>query len=603
MRAFPVEAALALFLAAFPVAVEAAEPLRLVPPSDANGRTTSTTRDPSVAGPTRLGPAPVDPSTTPDQNSDAGDEGDSAPAVARDGKRPPQGIAVRALGAPEPDDAGISIANPLPDDLWVGSSRKDVIRLMSTLARPTPSPAARALTLRLVASGGQAPEATNGDAQGRRFGAVRVEVAAAIGAAREARALADALPGALDDEGAARALSRAELDQGIFDCAKSADAIRKFDGDWWRRLNVLCRAIRKDRDSAQLGLDMMRERGDVDGAFETAIDKLVDLPPPEAATLGQADAVTLAAFAAAGISIPAPAVPKIDPVDMGAVARNTMTDPDVRVAAAETAASLLLLDARELASIQATIQPRDTDLVRYDDLATRLPGPRARALMTNALGSAIDGRRRADIIAAATRLTSPAMRVGPQGVVVATLLDSFNPSRQTLSLAPAALRITAATGRVDKARRWYALMSGNDQTRAEAMRLWPLAVLADAAPEGGDITVDDWVENETRAKRTRPLALLPTLAALGVAVPETEPDQGIANALVSDAETIGRLAADAAESRVGETLLTALVLMSGKGPAGVPPGTLTRIVEALMTIRMDSEARGLAREAAAVLVE
>jgi len=600
MRAFPAEAALALLLVALPVGARAAEPLRLVPSAQTDAPAT-TALPPAAGGPIRLGPAPADPSSTFGLNSGAA--GSNAPAVGRDAKSPPRGIAVRALGAPEPDDAGISIAAPLPDDLWVGSSRKDVIRLMSALARPTSSPAARALTLRLVASGGQAPEATDGDAPTRRFGAVRVEVAASIGAAREARALADAMPGVLDDEGAARALARAELNRGTLDCAKSADTIRKFDGDWWRRLDVLCRAIRKERDSAQLGLDMMRERGAVDGAFETAIDKLVDLPPPESATLGTADAVTLAAFAAAGFSIPASAVPRIDPVDMEAVARNTPTDSDVRVAAAETAASLLLLDARELASIQATIQPRDADLVRLDDLATRLPGPRARALTINALASAIDGRRRADIIAAAMRLTSPAMRVGPQGVVVAASLDSFNPSRQTLSLAPAALRITAATGRVDKARRWYALMSDNDQTRGEAMRLWPLAVLSDAAPESGDITVDDWVENETRAKRTRPLALLPALAALGIAVPETTPDAGIANALVSDVEMIGRLGADAAESRVGETILTALVLMNGKGPAGVSPGTLTRIVEALTTIRMEAEARGLVREAAAVLIE
>lgn len=606
MRVFPAEAAFALLLACVPIGVGSAGPLRLVPQTDAapagDAPNLDATRDApaapsSAGGSSRLGPSPADPSSTFGLNP--------PPAAAARKSDQPEGIVTRALGAPEADDAGVAIADPLPDDLWTGSNRADVIRLMSTLNRPTTSPAARALTLRLVASGGRSPETTDGAARGRRFGAVRVEVAASIGAAREARALADAMPGVLDDEPAARALIRAELVQGIFDCAKSADTVHEFDGDWWRRLDVLCRAIRKDRDATQLGLDMMREKGDVDGAFETAVDKLVDLPPPEAATIGTPDAVTLAALSAAGLSIPASAVPRIDPIDMGAVARNTMTDPDVRLVAAETAASLLLLDARELARVQSAIQPRDDDLVRLNDLATRLPGPRARAATINGLVSAIDGRRRADLVAAAAKLTTPQMRVGPQGVIVATALDAFNPSRQILAIAPAAFRITAATGRIDKARRWYALMSDNDQTRAEATRLWPLALLSGAAPEGGDITVDDWIDNETRAKRTRPLALLPTLAALGVAVPDEAPDTDTttAAALVSDKEMVGRLAADAAEARLGETLLTALVLMNGKGPAGVPPGTLTRIVEALITVRMEPEARGLAREAAAVLIE
>jgi hypothetical protein len=516
-------------------------------------------------------------------------------------------IKVRPLGAPDADEAGLLRADTgaLPEDLWAGSTRSEIATFLEALPAPMISPAQRTLALRLLMSGGTPPDAPAGSA-GRRFGAIRVEKIAALGAAREARALASRLPGVLADEPAALALTRAELVAGTYDCAKGAETVRAFESDVWRRLDVLCRAQRGDRDSAQVGLDMLRERGEVDPAFEAAVEKLAGQPTPAAATVALPDAVTLTALRLAGFPVPPEALAKVALTDLPAVARNPAVDPLQRAIAAEKAAAAQLIDAKELLTLYAALPTQADDPLHPVEEAGRDPGPRARAAAINAMAGAIDGRRRADLAATAARLVPPAWRAGPVGIAGVSLLDGINATAANGALAPLAVKLYAAQGQTAKAGRWYQALATNDRLRKDAIRLWPLAMLADAVPEGGyDLDVDTWLDAEARVQPpSRTLTLVPVLQALGVAVPaETAERVAAQTTLVAAPDVVNRLSRASGEGRLGETALIALDLLGDGGPAQVQPGVLARVADAFVANGLEREARAIVREAAAALTE
>jgi hypothetical protein len=58
------------------------------------------------------------------------------------------------------------------------------------------------------------------------------------------------------------------------------------------------------------------------------------------------------------------------------------------------------------------------------------------------------------------------------------------------------------------------------------------------------------------------------------------------------------LAAAAADKRVGETVLLALLALGDVGPAGVDPSTLHAVIRALREIGLSTDARLIAIEAA-----
>nr|EZQ09678.1 hypothetical protein ABAZ39_02770 [Azospirillum argentinense] len=102
------------------------------------------------------------------------------------------------------------------------------------------------------------------------------------------------------------------------------------------------------------------------------------------------------------------------------------------------------------------------------------------------------------------------------------------------------------------------------------------------------------------------------LQAMGVTVPEeawrrtadpeeTAPMPADARPPTADPALWQRLAEASADRRVGETALAALLLLGNAGPAGTPPAVVARVVGALRAVGLDSDARAIAREAAAAL--
>ncbi|SMH52974.1 hypothetical protein [Azospirillum agricola] len=563
---------------------------------------------PTMGGPTPLLPAPAPPSLA------------VIPTVLS-----PAVIRGEPLGPPDPDGAGLlEGARGLGGDPWRGIGRAELLPLIAALPVSTPSPAAKALARRLLLSAGspaaQPEEAQAGGQAGetppaRRFGALRIAKLAALGDPQGAADLAARLPDALAaDEAAARALTDAELLRGSIDCPRARTRGQGFDGLYWRKLELFCRARSGDQAGADLTLALLRERAPRTDPFLPVAEALTGGPSPAMRTLrdgalGADGALTLAALRAARVGVPPDLLGLSDPAALAAVATNPSTDPATRVTAAERAAAALYLDGRQLLDLYGVVPARGDELLRVKDIAGRDRSARSRALVHQAMAGAMDGTRRVGLALLAVDLVEAPLRAGPVGAAAASLLDGVSPTSDAAALAPAAARLLYALGRPDAAKRWQDLAFRTGRS-ADVAWLWPLATVATGrGPESVDLRgwLDEALRGAGAADRVRITGQLALLQAVGVAVPDEAwmaatdgagPPGGQGGV---DPALWQRLGDAAGGGRVGETVVTALLLLGEGGPAAVSPLVTARVAANLRAVGLEPDGRALAREAMAAL--
>ncbi|WP_454020478.1 hypothetical protein [Azospirillum sp. Marseille-Q6669] len=614
---------------AYTQAVPSGPPIRLFPPPermavpDVESGAGRVLDDPLASPGPSAAPLPLTPPAAPPPVHTP--SFDVVPTVAS-----PSAIAVETLGPLDPDGAGpLEGAAGLGGDPWRGIPRAEVLALLPELPTLTPSPAVKELQRRLLLSRGS-PAAAPGEPEPvRRFGALRVEKLADMGDPRGAADLAALLPEAMTaDEAAARAVTDAQLLAGPLDCAAATERAKPFTGPYWQRVALFCR-LRAGRIGGvmpteagaapagdDLAFEMLREQPGGDPDFLRVAEAMAGGPAVRLRILKDPSPLTLAALRTVQAGLPPDVLSLTDPARLAAVASNNGTDPATRMTAAERAATALFLDSRRLAEAYRAAPAKGDELLRLKDAAARDRTARTRALVQQAMLAAMGGGRRVELAGLALELLDPPMLAGPVGAVVADMLDTLSPTPDAAALAPAAARLCFALGRADKGKRWYDLALRSRPT-AEVARLWPLAVIALGPPPGGGaLGLAGWLDESLRGAdpegRARVAGQLALLQAMGLAVPEeawrrtadpeeTAPTPMDARPPTADPALWQRLAEASSDRRVGETALAALLLLGNAGPAGTPPAVVARVVSALRAVGLDSDARAIAREAAAVL--
>lgn len=515
------------------------------------------------------------------------------------------------LGPPDADGAGLlDGAQGLGGDPWRGIGRAELLPLIAALPVNTPSPAAKALERRLLLSAGSPAAQPNEPPPGRRFGGLRVAKLAALGDPRGAADLALRLPDALAaNEAAARALTDSELLHGSIDCGRAQARGKAFDSLYWPKLELFCRARAGDRAGADLTLAMLRDRLPRTDPFLPIAEALTGGPAPAARTLRDGEPLTLAAMRTARIAVLPDFMGLNDPAALAAVATNPATDPATRVAAGERAAAALFLDSRQLLDLYGLVPARGDELLRVRDIAGRDRSARSRALVHQAMAAAMDGSRRIALATLAVDLVDAPWRAGPIGGAAAALLDSVSPAPDAAALAPAAARLYYAQGRLDAAKRWQDLAFRTGRT-SEVAWLWPLATVATGrGPES--VGLRAWLDEALRGAdtptRARIAGQLALLQAVGVTVPDeawlaaTDGAGPPSGGTGVDPALWQRLGDAATGGRIGETVVTALLLLGEGGPAAVPAVVTARVAANLKAVGLEPDARALVREAMAAL--
>ncbi len=519
------------------------------------------------------------------------------------------GVQIEALKAPDPSSAGLLAEDNggLGPRMWGNTSRAQAERVITLLPAPVASPGLRQLQRRLLLSIAEAPG--GGQAAPSLLG-LRVEQLYRLGAGTEAAQLGMPRPAMLRDA----VFTRLPIDQALLRhdintaCSLGAQALREdAAAPAWLRLAVLCRYKAGDISGGDLALSLWRDQGGEDRGFQVLAAALRGDDRAKVESLGH-DALAVTMLREAKRPLPQGSLDVAPAALLPAIAELPDLEPDTRLQALERGVALGAVPLARL--ISAYSQLEISEAQRADIAAGKIKGARAAAYLFKQARELTLGPARAEALKRAYEL---AVARGTLFVTAAALRDSLRDlpaGPESQEAAPAVIRLALAAGETGTARLWRntLLSQGDAAAQAGMARIWPLLLLAETP-------ASTWPAQQYEAwsaalgdlpapRRAALQALVLILAeASGVAVP-AETWQALAQPGLDSAGNAPPVAywrnllrATESGSRA-ETVALALVLLGGDGMAKADPASLATAFGALKRVRLETEVRALALEAA-----
>lgn len=484
--------------------------------------------------------------------------------------------------------------------MWRGTDRVKVVRLLALL-RPTTSPVLGDLTRRLLLSNAAAPAGQGG---GGNLLALRARLLSDMGLAGEALGLLRQLPVDQLDAASARQLTELAWRAGDLDggCATALESLGRIEVDgFWQKAAIFCQLRAGQTTEAELGLDVLRELGDNDEPFYALADLLAGADTSEIPPLPQVTPLYLAMTRSLNVPLPKIAGATPPPLMQAMVAESPQAPLDVRLAAAEAAATVGLLSPQNLVAAY-TAEPEDPGLL---DTALDLPDlgttPATRALLYQATVHASPPQQRARFILRALSARPLDASYWAALPIYAPLLVDLpaTASPESMGLAGAVARHLLAAGNLREAAPWVSLATAPDFISTDRQNLQALAYLAGSGPAP---LVEGLLPPATDPRGMRLRALFAALdESLPVASEGASASLSAGSAPAMPQQNLNLwldLGDAAAKGRVGETVLLSLVGLAQSGLAAAEPQWLYRAVKSLQRVGLEADARRLAVEAA-----
>ncbi|MCZ6523585.1 MAG: hypothetical protein O7A68_06935 [Alphaproteobacteria bacterium] len=520
-----------------------------------------------------------------------------------------QSLDPSSVGVLDEDQGGLGV------DMWAGTSRALVERLLSRLPAGTRSRAMRRLMRVLLLSAAKVPE---GEPTVPSLLGLRVERLAAAGDMEAVRQLINLAPNNLDDARLARAEVAGRLLAGdnAGACDRAQAMVRVDEDSYWLKAMAFCKALNGEHAAAQVGMSLLREQGTDDRVFFTLIEALAGDERAVVDSLIAPTALHLAMLRAARRSIPADAVEGANPAILRVIATSPNANLQVRLTAAERAEAAGTLSARALAQIYASIAFSPEEMSNALSLAESDHGPGSRALLYQVAAIETVPTARAEALQKTWALASESGGFGTAARVGADSLLALEPSAELLWLVPDAGRALLAAGKFEAASAWFQVaLRRSSQADPEAgfaaLSLWPLMVIANPslASRWTPEVLARWVASQRELPEALRQQRLSVMFSLLDGL-DLMPDAGQWEALLEGplnettympSPALWRgLENAAAAGRVGETVLLALLTLGDLGPGGADPLALRAVIAALSAVGLDEHARAIALEAALV---
>lgn len=439
-------------------------------------------------------------------------------------------------------------------------------------------------------------------------------------------------------------------------CADIGQDLALSTAAYWQKVFAYCQLREGNVSGAFLTIDLLRETGVDDPAFFWVAELMAGNRPITPNGLERLDPVQLAMLRTAGRPFPPQLVRNGDPTLLRVLANAEPLyvaeedDPEDVVAERLQAAIELRLDAAERAVALGALSPdRLRDLYRaYIEPGAELeqsegagtlgvaedsppaddPQEPLLDLRSIPVASVLDRAKLYQLVEAQVIPTAQAEvisraidfarndrgRNGPDvatmGMVYAPILKQIDPTGDLVWFAGNAARALIAAGQLETGKRWLELSQLYARTSIEASdvaaAMWPVErqLLPSMTNRFTPVRFKRWEESRPSTRIAADKALvLSTLTAFGESVSTVDwmslmdrrtrtsmemPQPHIWNGLA--------LAAD--NGRVGETVLLSLIALGEDGPAGASPLLLSRVIESLMVVGLEQDARRIAVEAA-----
>ena len=511
----------------------------------------------------------------------------------------PQGIQAETLA---PVDASwVGTLGPadaaLPRTMWAKTPRSFVVQTLPLL-QPTSVTVLQDLGRRLLLSDAAAPQGGD-DESGPNLPELRLNRLLALGRV-DGVGLIDIVPHLNASERFDRDVVELRIAANDLAgaCAAVPPGIARYHNDWWARAVVGCQALTGAYDEAALGLSALRDqKTGRDPVFEALIDtilghrqKLDKLPDPSP--------MRMALLAAAKLPLPADTLTSAGPSALLVWAMSDKVPVVQRLVAAERAAVLGALPPAGLGLLYGAVDSRPEEQGALLKGGKLIDDPRARAMLFNIARTNAPGAIRVSTLAP---LLADARRRGAfvsMARLVAPLVAEIQPAPEYQSFAGDAARALLAAHDLDHAAGWI------NQTNTPELRAMAVLIY------GGAGGIDAVGLREVQASLTaRDAAAAPRqtdiLASLLSALGEPVKDVDLAPLVQSTHQAIlpnGALWLDqeqaATAGRVGETVLTTILIASVGDHLSAEASVVARAVAGLKAIGLDADARALALEAA-----
>lgn len=557
-----------LVLLAVPARAQLGPPVQLLP------------RPPSQPAPAPVAAPPASPSA-PDAPSAAGD------------------ISATPLAPMDPSWAGTlgPADGALPRTMWAATPRA-VVAASLPLLQPTTSPALQGLARRLLLSDAIAPSGQ--DAPGQPgLPELRLDRLLAFGMI-DGLKLIDMLPQANSGENFDR--DSVELHFAANDTAGAChivqDRVARYRNPWWNRAIVACQALSGAYDQAALGLSVLRDQP---SGRDLVFEALIDTINGHRQKLDKLQALTpmgMTLLAAAKLPLPADTLAASGPAALAVWATSDKVPALQRLEAAERAAAFGALPPDALGLLYASIEATPQD----QDAALKSGKPpddaRGRAILYDIARSSDNAARR---IAALTPLLANARQHGVfilTARLVAPLIAQMAPAPELQGFAGDAARVLLAAGHPDQAAPWIDLAN-----RLELRLIADLAQTAQAEDNAPPLTaaMATLMARDTIAAPRQIDLLAALLSAVGGRLGELDFApllQPMHQGLLPGAALWLDQQQAAASGRIGETVLTSLLIASAGDRLSPEPVLLARVVSGLKDVGLEADARALAVEAA-----
>ena len=500
-------------------------------------------------------------------------------------------------------------------DMWRGSARALVERLLPRLPGGTARPELNELTRRLLLSTARAPAGPGMTS----LIALRIERLAAMGEAAAMSHLLRAAPPDLDTAAFARALIDALLLAGdvAAACAQARDLLRGDDAPYWQRVGIFCHAADGRTDAANMGLEMLGDSGAADDpAFEAILLALAGDDDIEFHSLRNPTALHIAMMRTAGLPAPGDTATSASPSIARAIALDGAMPIETRLLAAERAEAIGVLPTKTLTELYAIVKFSADELAKPLTLAAGDHGPLARALLYQAIDIQIGPAARGEVLRAYLQharevggwpgfATASRVALGP--------LLRLAPSPSLSWMAGDAVRALLVAGRHDVARVWIRLATSVAAVDADAkgavQSIWPLLRLIDdeGSLSWSTARLDAWWQSQEAesdaTRRERAEMLFGLLGALGDEIPAETLLPMLEGRLSKWSKTPSpalwlQLHAAANGARLAETVMLALIALDPAVPRPIDPLTASSAISALYRVGLVVEARALALELA-----
>ena len=572
-------------------------------------------------------------------------------------------VEVDSLKALDADEAGTltPLTGALGSQMWNGTSREMIERLLDHLPSRAPSSAMRVLMHKLLLSPARVPESSI--AEGMLI-TKRLEALIAMGALEEADQLFDVLPTARAPELAVlEAKLRFLSNDNARACALAEQEIAASSTDYWQKVFTFCQIIKGDTEKAGLGLSLMRELGETDALFLALAEVLISGEPQDLPPFSDPTPLQLAMARVGKVELPGDVISANTPSVLRAIALSPKTLIDLRLEAAERADAAGALPGEMLRQLYTSVEFSDEDLANPLSRAEIEFGPKVRALLYRTSLVQTVPTAKAEATARAFALARDEGRYASTVHVFQPVLESIPASSQLAWFAPEAVRALLLSGERSLAKSWYQVLQASAITNEEAAKaideFRPLAKLFDfdVVNDLEDSLAQSWWRAaSTQANvQSKGILLFAILDAMNKEVEESvwerlidwqpQVQQSVANpALVhrlrrltalnerpevtepaspeSPRVDLNVLTASTATDplplplqtqqvealsvppkniepqRVGEVVLLSLLAIGDEGPAKTEVGVLSDVLRALTTVGLTEDARALALEAA-----